>query len=236
MVKFIQETTTIWRFKERGAWATHKGDYPGNCSPMVVRNLLLKYTDENDWVLDQFLGSGTVAIESLLLNRKIIGIDINKKALDISNDRTKQFKGTKLFRIGNAEKLKIKDESIDFICTHPPYRDIIKYSNNIKGDLSLMEKEEFFKSIHNVAIECFRVIKNNHKCAIIMGDIRKQGYLEPLGFKIMNIFLEVGFLLKEIIIKEQHNCKSTERWRNIALKKGFYLIQHEYIFVFEKKI
>ena len=50
----------------------------------------------------------------------------------------------------------------------------------------------------------------------------------------MEIFINTGFLLKEIIIKEQHNCKSTDKWKQIAMKRNFLLIQHEYIFVFQK--
>ncbi|UYZ38003.1 DNA methyltransferase [Clostridium beijerinckii] len=234
MENFSQELTSIWSFKDRGNWNNHKGDYPGNCSPRVIRNLLLKYTKENDTVLDQFLGSGTTAIEVLLLNRRIIGIDVNKKALDISNDRIKNLNGNKMLKIGNAEKLEISNDSVNFICTHPPYLDIIKYSKDIQGDLSLLSKEDFYTAIKNVANECYRVLKSNSKCAIIIGDVRKRGYIEPLGFNVMNIFLCAGFLLKEIIIKEQHNCKSTDKWKQIANKRNFLLIQHEYIFVFEK--
>ncbi len=57
---------------------------------MVVNNILLKYTKENDIVLDQFLGSDTTAIEALLLNRKI---DINKRAIYISKGRVRELKG-----------------------------------------------------------------------------------------------------------------------------------------------
>ncbi|AGF57808.1 DNA modification methylase [Clostridium saccharoperbutylacetonicum] len=234
MDNFSQELTSIWSFRDRGDWNNHKGDYPGNCSPRVIRNLLLKYTKENDTVLDQFLGSGTTAIEVLLLNRKIIGIDINKKALDISNCRIKDLNGNKILKVGNAEKLEISNETVNFICTHPPYLDIIKYSKDIEGDLSLLNKVDFYTAIKNVANECYRVLKFKSKCAIIIGDVRKKGYIEPLGFNVMNIFLSTGFLLKEIIIKEQHNCKSTDKWKEIAKQKNFLLIQHEYIFVFEK--
>ena len=45
---FKLENTSVWGFKERGNWATHKGDYRGNCPPQVPRNLILKYTKEND--------------------------------------------------------------------------------------------------------------------------------------------------------------------------------------------
>ena len=83
--------------------------------------------------------------------------------------------------------------------------------------------------IIDVAKESYRVLKNNKYCAIIMGDIRKKGFIIPVGFNVMEIFLKEGFLLKEIIIKEQHNCRSTEKWREVAKNKNFLLIQHEYI-------
>mgnify|MGYP002680166098 FL=1 len=234
MNSFNEESTTIWSFKDRGDWATHKGDYPGNCSPYVVKNLLIKYTNKNDIVLDQFVGSGTTIIESLLLNRKTIGIDINDKALNITKSRIKDIGGKyKLIR-GDATKLILKNKSIDFICTHPPYMDIIKYSNGIKGDISLLSGEEFYNSIKLVAIESFRVLKEKCYCAILIGDVRKNGLIVPVGFNVMELFLNEGFLLKEIIIKEQHNCKSTDKWIEIAKKRNFLLIQHEYIFVFQK--
>lgn len=234
MSSFNEEYTTIWKFKERGDWATHKGDYPGNFSPYVVKNLLLKYTKENDIVLDQFVGSGTSVIESLLLKRKAIGIDINNRALTMVKDRVKNIEGKyKLIR-GDAVNLNLVDDSIDFICTHPPYMDIIKYSNGIDGDISLLRDEEFYSKINLAAKESYRVLRDNKFCAIVIGDIRRGGVITPLGFKVMDIFLNKGFTLKEIIIKEQHNCKSTDNWREIAKKRNFLLIQHEYIFVFKK--
>lgn len=234
MNSFNEEITSIWSFKERGEWATHKGDYPGNCSPYVVKNLLIKYSNKNDIVLDQFVGSGTTIIESLLLNRKAIGIDINDKAINITKSRIKNIDGKyKLIR-GDATKLTLQDKSVDFICTHPPYMDIIKYSNGIKGDISLLSGEEFYNSIKLVATESFRVLKEKCYCAILIGDVRKNGLIVPVGFNVMELFLKEGFLLKEIIIKEQHNCKSTDKWIEIARKRNFLLIQHEYIFVFQK--
>ena len=236
MNSFNEEVTSVWSFKERGEWATHKGDYPGNCSPYVVKNLLIKYSNKNDIVLDQFVGSGTTMIESLLLNRKTIGIDINDKALNITKSRIKDIGGKYKLIKGDATKLKLKNKSIDFICTHPPYMDIIKYSNGIRGDISLLSGEEFYNSIKLVAKESFRVLKEKCYCAILIGDVRKNGLIVPVGFNVMELFLNEGFLLKEIIIKEQHNCKSTDKWIEIAKKRNFLLIQHEYIFVFKKNI
>ena len=56
----------------------------------------------------------------------------------------------------------------------------------------------------------------------------------PLAFNVMQRFLKAGFVLKEDIIKVQHNCSATERWRPKAIADKFYLIMHEHLFVFRK--
>jgi hypothetical protein len=67
-----------------------------------------------------------------------------------------------------------------------------------------------------------------------MGDILKNGMVQPLGFEIMTCFQNVGFKLKEIIIKEQHNCNATGFWKTNSEKYNFLLLAHEYVFVFKK--
>lgn len=83
-----------------------------------------------------------------------------------------------------------------------------------------------------VAQESFRVLKKGKICAVMIGDIRKYGKVVPLGFQTMNYFLAAGFVSKEIIIKEQHNCKSTKYWE--SKDNNFLMLAHEYIFVFQK--
>lgn len=234
---FNLETSTIWNFPDRGNWLTHKGDYPGNWSPYVPRNIILRYSKENDIVLDQFVGSGTTLIEACTLGRKSIGCDINNKALDICSNRIKSLDNKDRIYLKNRDAKNlydIKDNSIDLICTHPPYANIIKYSKDIIEDISLLSIGGFYNAMDDVSKECYRVLKNNKYCAILMGDTRKNGFIIPLAFNILNIFMNNGFRLKEIIIKQQHNCKSTNYWRDISIKKNFYLIAHEYLFVFKK--
>lgn len=163
-------------------------------------------------------------------------MDINSSAIEIAKNNIKfeseNATGTYI-KEGNATNLEfIKDESIDLICTHPPYADIIKYSKDIEGDISMVSVEEFLKDIKKVAEESYRVLKKNKICAVMMGDIRKHGNVVPLGFRTMEKFVQAGFKLKEIIIKEQHNCMSTKYWEN--RRNNFLLLAHEYIFVFQK--
>lgn len=235
---FEQEMTSVWSFKERGDWATHNPNYRGNWSPYIPRNLILRYSKEKDLVLDQFAGGGTTLVEAKLLNRNCIGIDINpeaiklcKKAIDFKMPKSGDVTVVK----GNAQKLtKIKDKSIDFICTHPPYANIINYSDSIKNDLSLLKVKDFIEAMKSVAAESYRVLKDDKFCAILIGDTRKNGRVIPLGFGVMRVFLNAGFKLKEIIIKEQHNCKATGYWKSSSIKYNFLLLAHEYLFVFVK--
>lgn len=189
-------------------------------------------------MLDQFLGSGTTLVEAKLLNRNAIGLDVNAASISISEKNLNFNSHTKskiYLKQGDARNLSfIKSESIDLICTHPPYSDIIKYNKDITADLSLLPVQSFLQEMKIVAMESFRVLKKGKICAVMMGDIRKNGNILPLGFQVMNCFLQAGFQSKEIIIKEQHNCQSTKYWREKSNK--FLLLAHEYIFVFSKEI
>lgn len=213
-VNFKLEATTVWSFPDRGSWATHSGKYRGNWSPYIPRNLILLYTKPGEWVLDQFVGSGTTLVEAKLLGRNAIGVDINPEAVQLTKGNLNfscRNESTIHVINGNALNLSfIEDNQVDFICTHPPYANIIKYSNGIEGDISLLEAKDFLMNMQKVASESFRVLKWGKMCAVMIGDTRKYGRIIPLGFRVMEYYQQAGFLLKEIIIKEQHNCMSTE--------------------------
>ena len=235
--KFELETNTVWSFPDRGKWATHDGKYRGNFSPFVAKNIILRYSKDGDLVLDQFVGGGTTLVECKLSNRNVIGIDINPAAVQLTKDKLNfesQYDVSMQVVQGDAAELIIGSDSIDLICTHPPYADIIKYSDGIDGDLSLLPIKPFLSKMELVAKECYRVLKKDKFCVIVMGDTRQKGMVQPLGFEVMTRFVHAGFKLKEIIIKEQHNCKATGFWKTNSEKYNFLLLAHEYIFVFKK--
>ena len=53
-----------------------------------------------------------------------------------------------------------------------------------------------------------------------------------LAYSVMQVFLKAGFILKEDIIKLQHNCSTTRYWG--SQKRDFQLIMHEHLFIFRK--
>lgn len=207
--------------------------------------MIERYTEKHEVVLDPFVGGGTTLIECLLLNRNGIGIDINPFAVRLASHRIKELKDAAkqtLYRLpevfievrqGDARDLRfIEDETIDLICAHPPYADTIPYTNGITGDLSqIYNIESFCNEMEIVAKELYRVLKYGKKCAVLIGDVRKNGRLFPLGFYTMQRFLKTGFETHEIIIKDQYQYMANEFW---AGKRNFFRIAHEYLFIFKK--
>lgn len=244
---FQPETTTVWSFKNRGKWATHDGRYRGNWSPYIPRNLILRYSKPHEIVLDYFCGGGTTAVEAKLLGRRCVARDINPDALALTRENLNFQLPQDMFSddgsliepelvLGDARDLSdIESDSIDLICAHPPYAGIISYSaNTVDGDLSTLSVPEFVTEIQKVARESYRVLKPGRQCAILIGDSRKSKHIIPIGFLTIRAFLDAGFILRELIIKRQHNCKTTGFWYSNSIRYNFLLLAHEFLPVFEK--
>jgi DNA modification methylase len=234
------EATTVWSFPERGSWATHEGSYRGNFAPQIPRNVIEMYSERGDSILDPMVGAGTTLVEAKLLGRHALGLDINPEAVALAQ-KALQFThhppGRQEARVGDARDLSaLGDASFDMVLTHPPYLNIIRYSEGkIAADLSnIGSLPKFCDEIEKVAAELLRVLKPDRYCAILMGDTRRGRHYVPLAYCVLRRFLKVGFVLKEDIIKVQHNCQATQRWRWKARRDKFYLIMHEHLFVFRK--
>ncbi|HEV8594555.1 MAG TPA: DNA methyltransferase [Thermoplasmata archaeon] len=242
--RFHLETTTVWSFPERGDWATHRGSYRGNWAPEVPRNLILRYTQPGETVLDPMMGSGTSLLECLLTNRQGIGIDIEPDAVELaaSNlnlghepiDWAEDRAPVRLF-VGDARSLDaVPDESVQLAALHPPYSAIIAYGPATNAfNLSHLSLPKYIAAMRDVAVETYRVLAPDRHCAVLIGDTRRHKHYVPLSVRVLEQFLDAGFVLREDIIKLQHKMKSTrEKWRGSTY--DFYLIAHEHLYVFRK--
>ena len=246
------ETGTLWNFASRDNTNGHSYDYHGNYIPQIATQLFERFTQSQDVVLDLFLGSGTSAIEAVNMNRRCIGVEIQKKMCDYVADKFSREVLDKSVKIINGDSstdevrkhifatLKgLEEEYAQFLVLHPPYADIIKFSD-LKGDLSTIEKtEDFLEGFKKVAQVGYDCLEKKRFAALIIGDKYANGELIPLSFLCMQKMQEVGFKPKSIIVKniegnEKAIGKNANLWHYRALAGGFYIFKHEYIILFQK--
>lgn len=69
--------------KDRGSKREHPTQKPTELMVEIIKD----YTNEEDIILDPFMGSGTTLVAAKQLGRKAVGIEINKTYCDIAIDR-----------------------------------------------------------------------------------------------------------------------------------------------------
>jgi len=65
------------------------GKHPTQKPLELLNRIISSSSNEGEWILDPFVGSGTTGIVCSILNRKFIGIDSNSEYLDIAIKRFK---------------------------------------------------------------------------------------------------------------------------------------------------
>lgn len=208
--------TSIVSYPERGEGGNNQ--YRGNCSPKLIEDLVgfFKPTE----ICDYMCGSGTTkaAAEKMGICSHIYDLH---SGFDIMNCDIK--------------------ERPEFIFWHPPYWDIIKYSDVMykaidvqnkygydprKLDLSrVAEWDKFVEMMNYAMLKQYTALEKGGRIAVLMGDIKKKGKL----YSMLSEIIKPG-TLENIIIKAQHNCFSD----NTQYTGKFIPILHEYVMIVRK--
>lgn len=244
-------TDSLWIYNRRDNSGTHNAAYWGNFIPQIPNQFIRRYTRENEWVLDPFLGSGTTLIECRRLGRNGVGIELSPEVTEISRLNIESDSPGKETRCdiyigdsGNANLIseirKKSTESVQLILMHPPYWDIIKFSEN-SNDLSRADSvENFLQMFGNIVDRTYSILDKGRYLVLVIGDKYSRGQWIPLGFYAMNEVMKRGYVLKSIVVKNFNATKGKrvqeELWRYRALAGGFYVFKHEYIFLFRKRV
>lgn len=77
----------VWDIPFLNPKAKERVGYPTQKPISLLQRIIELVTDEGDLVLDPFCGSGTTCVSAKLLNRKYIGIDKSKDAIDLTKSR-----------------------------------------------------------------------------------------------------------------------------------------------------
>jgi hypothetical protein len=134
---------------------------------------------------------------------------------------------------------KFQRPAADLLIVHPPYFDIIKFTDK-ECDLSnTTSLDEFIDRYVEVIKQSFKYIRKNGHLAVVVGDLYRNSEVVPLGFLLMDATLQnFKCKLKGIVIKDMVGNRAKigleALWRKRALKSDYYLFKHEYMFVFRK--
>lgn len=239
-------TDSLWIIPERDKTGKHNGFYHGNFVPQIPRQLIKRYTKKNDVVFDPFVGSGTTAFEAETLERHFIGIDIQKELvdyvkerLDVGNNFSELIEGDSASR-STFEKvkdvlIKYNKQKAQFAILHPPYADIIKFSD-LEGDLSNAKSlKDFLEKFSMVLSNTISVLEEGRYLAIVIGDKYASGKWIPLGFYCMNEAQKIGLTLKSIVVKNMEGNRAKRNkeaiWKYRALSSDYFIFKHEYILI-----
>ena len=242
-------TDSLWIMEKRDRSGVHNAGYWGNFIPQIPQQLMKRFTKKGEWVLDTFIGSGTTLIECKRLGRNGIGVDLSKDALSTTNDNLSKEENkfsirTELFN-ADSTMLDYRQmlnsvglKSVQLVIMHPPYWDIIKFSEN-QNDLSNATNEKsFLDGIRSIGEKSYEILDRGRHLAIVIADRYSKGEWIPLGFESMNELRNIGFKLKSVVVKNFDVTKGKRNqedlWRYRALVGGFYVFKHEYVFIFQK--
>jgi len=242
-------TDSLWVIPERDKTGKHDGFYHGNFIPQIPRQLILRYTKKNDIVFDPFVGSGTTAYEAESLNRNFIGIDIQKSLIDQIGGKLDKKNNFAELLVGDSTQTNVFEEvknifnkhnkqNVQLAVLHPPYADIVKFSN-LPEDLSNTKSlKEFLEKFSLVVKNTADILEKGRYLAIVIGDKYTAGQWIPLGFYCLNEAQKLGLTLKSIIIKNMEGNRAKRNkeaiWRYRALSSDYYIFKHEYLLIFKK--
>lgn len=246
------KTGTLWEFASREKNNGHSYDYHGNYIPQIATQLFERFTIKNDVVLDLFFGSGTSGIEALNMGRRCIGVELKEDMVEyVSQKFSKRELVSKMNIIcadsaSNTAREKVEarleimgKKAAQFLVLHPPYDDIIKFSDK-KEDLSNCKStEEFYNLFKKVAKNGYDLLEKGRFAALIIGDKYANSRHVNLSFECQRRMEELGFITKAVIVKnitgnEKAKGRQANLWRYRALAGGFYIFEHEYIMLFQK--
>lgn len=242
-------TDSIWVLDKRDSSGVHTAGYWGNFIPQIPNQLIRRFTKPGDWVLDPFAGSGTTGIECQRLGRNFIGVELQDKMVQISqqlitaepniHDTTSAVICGDSTEVDLEEELRGLDtEQVQLIIMHPPYHDIIKFSDDPRDMSNAADVDSFLEMMDKLMKNVTNLLAEGRYLALVIGDKFSHGEWIPLGFLTSQVVASNGFKMKSVIVKNFEDTfgkrNQKELWRYRSLQGGYYVFKHEYIFLYTK--
>lgn len=221
----LVEATTFWDFPRQSYGLTPKGDnkYAGVTPALIIYNMVWRYTDPGDLVVDPMCGSGTTIDVCKEEKRSALGYDIHPTREDIIKN--------------DARNIPLENGSVDMVFIDSPYGDNIKYNeepNNI-GNIS-SESEEFYDELEKVMKESHRILKEGKVLGWLIGDQWVKKKFTPVGLKIYERLCRYFEPVDIICVSRRSQSSNTGVWQNRARRFNFYLRGFKYLIIVRKTV
>jgi DNA modification methylase len=217
------ETTTLWDYPRQNYGKLQKGSnkYAGVTPAYVIYNMIKRYTEHGDLVLDPMAGSGTTMDVCKEEGRRCIAYDISPARPDITQN--------------DARKIPLADASVEMIFIDSPYGDNINY-NDHPGNIGHIsaETDEFYKELDKVMAECYRVLKPGRVLGWLIGDQWVKKKFTPVGFRVYGELCKYFETVDIVCVTRRSQTSNTAIWHSRALRFNFYLRGFKYLFIMRK--
>jgi len=217
------EATTFWDFPKQSYGITPKGNnkYAGVTPALIIYNMIWRYTNPGDLVIDPMCGSGTTIDVCNEEKRKSIGYDIHPTRPDIIKN--------------DARTIPLQDNSVDMVFIDSPYGDNIKYNEEPQniGNLS-SESNEFYDELEKVMKESYRILKEGKVLGWLIGDQWVKKQFTPVGFYIYDKLCKYFEPADIICVSRRGQSSNTGVWHNRARRFNFYLRGFKYLIIVKK--
>jgi len=247
-------TGSLWILGARDKSGPHAGDYWGNFVPQIPNQIMRRFTKRGEVVVDLFSGMGTTLIECRHLGRHGIGVELLESVSERSRERisaasndfnvsttvlTADSTLSETRNLVSKELERLGTTYADGLFLHPPYHDIITFSDDPRDLCNAPDVDSFLRKFRSVVENAYSLLRPSRFMALVIGDKYTKSEWVPLGFECMQVCRQVGFQLKAVCVKdiqgnERGKGKNENLWKYRALKQGFYIFKHEYVMVFRK--
>jgi len=219
------QPTTLWEYpSQHYGEGQQQGDqrYVGATPSYVVWNLIERYTNPGDLIVDPFCGSGTTLDVAKDTGRRARGFDLAPYRSDIEK--------------ADARSLPVESNTVQLVFMDPPYGDHIDYSNDPAciGKLSAYDPA-YYKAMHRAIREGARILAPGGIFALYVCDyFEKKKGLAPVGFQLF-VSIADTLAIVDIVSVVRHN-KSLEmgNYRRAAEEGNFFLRGFNYLFIAQK--
>jgi len=214
--------SSVVSFPNRGPWG--KSEWRGNTSGHVIRGLIATY-GITDLVVDPMEGSGTTGDVCDQWDVPYLGYDLKERP----GHHTRNVLSPIDQRAIRTEVFNTDPRGAQMVFLHPPYWNMITYSNN-PYDLSSGTYDQFLRRMADVLWFASSLLRPGGIAALQIGDLRRGKTTWFMGDDTSTTAIAVkSRLVKEFrYIKVQHNTVSGGEVGYVSK------LAHEYLTIFRK--